>query len=115
MGTTSLRAWSTPRAMTEVRVFDIERTQCVLSQTVHTDSVTSLALLDGAMVTSSHDCRLRVWSITKNRMACTQDVEPQDTQPPKWEEGVLCSAFNRTRKWLFTGGAGGIHLYETNL
>ena len=98
-----------------VRIFDIERSECVLSQTVHTDSVTSLALLDGAMVTSSHDCRLRVWSTARNRMACIQDVEPQDTQPPKWEEGVLCTAFNQTRKWLFTGGAGGIHLYETNL
>ena len=98
-----------------VRVFDVKSNECVLTQTVHTDSVTALALLDKAMVTASHDCRLRVWSLNRNRLSCIQDVEPQDTQPPKWDEGVLCAAFNRTRKWLFTGGAGGIHLYETNL
>ena len=98
-----------------VRVFDLKSNECVMAQKVHTDSVTSLALLDKAMVTASHDCRLRVWSMRRNRMSCIQDVEPQDTQPPKWDEGVLCTAFNQTRKWLFTGGAGGIHLYETNL
>jgi len=102
-----------------VRVLDTRSQRCVASQNVHTDSVTAMAMhsLSSSMVTASHDCMLRVWDWAPNKlqMSCVQVLDPHLTHPHKWEEGILCMAFNNARKWLFSGGADGIKLYTTNL
>jgi len=101
-----------------VRVFDINSKKCILSQKVHTDSVTSMVVHapSSSILTASHDSRLRVWDFNKQlKFSCVQDLEPQDTHPPKWDEGILCMSFNNRYKWLFSGGADGIRVYESNL
>ena len=100
-----------------VRVFDIKSNECIISQKVHTDSVTSMIVhsASSSILTSSHDSRLRVWDFKSSKFSCIQDLEPQDTHPSKWEEGILCMAFNNKYKWLFSGGADGVRIYESNL
>jgi len=101
-----------------VRVFDIKSKKCILSQKVHTDTVTSMVVhsMSSSILTSSHDSRLRVWNCNKQlKFSCIQDLEPQDTHLPKWDEGILCMSFNNRYKWLFSGGADGIRIYESNL
>merc|ERR1719242_965258 len=102
----------------KVRIFDSKSNKCIISQKVHTDSVTAMIVhsSSSSILTSSHDSRLRVWDFKSSKFSCIQDLEPQDTHPPKWEEGILCMTFNNKYKWVFSGGAdGGIRIYESNL
>eukprot|EP00484_Ammonia_sp_Unknown_P001755 CAMPEP_0197022148 /NCGR_PEP_ID=MMETSP1384-20130603/3050_1 /TAXON_ID=29189 /ORGANISM="Ammonia sp." /LENGTH=578 /DNA_ID=CAMNT_0042450123 /DNA_START=56 /DNA_END=1792 /DNA_ORIENTATION=+ len=100
-----------------VRLFDINNEKCIISQKVHTDSVTAMVIHSStsSILTASHDCRLRVWDFKVNKFSCIQDLEPQDTHTQKWNEGILAMTFNNRYKWLFSGGANGIKLYQTNL
>lgn len=62
-----------------VRLFDMKSNKCIISQKVHTDSVTSMVVhsSSSSILTSSHDCRLRVWDFKGNKFSCVQDLEPQ--------------------------------------
>ena len=62
-----------------VRLFDIKSNKCIISQKVHTDSVTSMVVhsSSSSILTSSHDSRLRVWDFKINKFSCVQDLEPQ--------------------------------------
>mmetsp|Transcript_12272 Transcript_12272/g.18488 ORF Transcript_12272/g.18488 Transcript_12272/m.18488 type:complete len:555 (-) Transcript_12272:486-2150(-) len=100
-----------------VRLFDVHSNKCIISQKVHTESVTDLVLHSAShsILTASHDCHLRVWDFKVNKFSCIQDLEMQDTHPQKWSNGILALAFNNKYKWLLSAGANGVKLYQTNL
>jgi len=56
-----------------------------------------------------------VWDFKISKFSCIQDLEPQDTHPQKWDEGILCMTFNNSYKWLFSGGVDGIKIYPATI
>ena len=100
-----------------VRLFDIKSNKCIISQKVHTDSVTSMVIhsSSSSILTASHDSRLRVWDFKINKFSCCQDLDAHDTHNIKWDQGIIDMTFDNNHKWLFSGGADGVRIYKTNL